>query len=76
MKRIQLHLAAAALALILPGCTSIFGGFEDPVAEVSLAGKLKRTNVRGQTFYFGSARNTGDTPVQNVKVFIDSFDAG
>lgn len=60
--------------VLMAGCTSIWGGFDDPEGEVSLSGKLYQANEEGSTFYFGAARNTGDVGVQNVKVHIDVFD--
>ena len=75
MKGIKVLSAACVLSLSLTGCTSIFGGFDDPVGEVSLLGQLRRTNEGGRLFYYGAARNTGDVEVQNVRAVIDSYDA-
>jgi hypothetical protein len=75
LKRIKFLSAACVLFLSLTGCASIFGGFDDPVGEVSLLGQLRRTNEGGRLFYYGAARNTGDAEVQNVKAVIDSYDA-
>lgn len=60
--------------VLVAGCTSIWGGFDDPEGEVSLSGELYQSNSGGSTYYFGAAMNTGDVDVENVKVHIDVFD--
>jgi len=75
LKRVKVLSAVCVLSLSLTGCASIFGGFDDPVGEVSLLGQLRRTNEGGRLFYYGAARNTGDVEVQNVRAVIDSYDA-
>ena len=57
------------------GCTSIWGGFDDPKGEVTLQGRLYAANTAGRTFYFGSGYNTGDVTVRNVRVHIDVYNA-
>lgn len=74
MTKTALFTAFIILGMSL-GCTSIWGGFDDPEGEVSLSGELYQSNDQGSIYYFGAARNTGDVDVQNVKVHIDVFDA-
>ena len=76
LKRTVLLMVFAALGPVLAtGCTSIWGGFDDPAGEVSLVGRLYSSNKAGRTFYFGSGMNTGDLTVRNVRVHIDVYDA-
>ena len=76
LKRTVFFIVYAALGSVLTtGCTSIWGGFDDPVGEVSLAGRLYSSNKGGRTFYFGSCMNTGDLTVRNVRVHIDVYNA-
>jgi transcription termination factor Rho len=58
LKKTLFLLTLLALApLAGTGCTSFNGGFDDPVGEVSLAGRLYQANQGGRTFFFGAARN-------------------
>ena len=49
--------------------------FNDPEGEVSLVGTVSTLCSGGLTLYFGTARNTGDTEVQNVKAEVAAFDS-
>jgi hypothetical protein len=76
VKRTVIFIVFAALgSLLAAGCTSIWGGFDDPQGEVSLAGRLYAANTGGRTFYYGSGLNTGDSTVRNVRVHIDVYNA-
>jgi hypothetical protein len=66
-------LAATLLVLVSAGCTSMGGGFDDPVGEMSLVGDLRSSCVRGAIFYFGQARNTGDLTLRDVRAYIDVY---
>ncbi len=62
--------------LAVGGCTSIWGGFDDPEGELSLVGEPFEGCTGGRAYFFGTARNTGQLEVRNSTAIVDVFGGG
>lgn len=74
---------AGALFVLLTLCFSLMGCpvrddlfFDDPTPNVVLSGELKKTSRDGGTFYWGTAKNAGTLPADEVTVTITPIGSG